>query len=627
MRARNVCVVPDPCGITLPAIRWAFCQVGLQTELEPEGAIGAREAATERIDIPEFLRLFQLRTHQVMWFLGAGASLAAGIPTANDIIWDCKERLYRSIKRLAPSAITDIGDPVVRRKLQAFFDETGRYPRPDAEDEYSAYFEATYPSPRDRRAYLDNLMARGKPSFGHLAMALLMREGLCRAVWTTNFDRVVEDAAARLLGSTSRLVVADLSEPAKLGQAWAAGRWPAYAKLHGDYHSEHLKNTAQELREQDREMRNRLVAACRQQGLAVVGYSGRDASIMEALTEAVEGGGAFPAGLFWFVRGSGQPFAAVGNLIALAKSRGVEAHLVELEGFDELLLDVVRFLPETANKLADLSHEARPRLAAAKVRPGSTTLPAVRTNALPITRYPTVCRRVTCKIGGQAEVRAAVEAAGVEIVAQRSRDGVLAFGRDADVRQAFDPFGVEDFDTRAIDPRRLAFETGERAVLRDALFRAIGRRPGLRVEQHGRVSLVVPDPKVVQARVFTDGVTRPLDVVAGVVPRTRVGWTEACAVRLDCRLGRLWLLLEPRVKIVPLEGAREEEIDAAREFVRKRRTARHNKAANAVLEGWATLVAGDDRRGVLRLKALELTDGIDAEFEMVRVSGFSGRAR
>ena len=60
---------------------------------------------------------------------------------------------------------TDIGDAIVQRKLQSYFDTLGTFPPLGAEGEYSAYFEATYHSPKDRRAYLDQLIALGKPSF------------------------------------------------------------------------------------------------------------------------------------------------------------------------------------------------------------------------------------------------------------------------------------------------------------------------------------------------------------------------------------------------------------------------------------------------------------------------------
>ena len=281
------------------------------------------------LDTPAFLRLFQLRATQIMWFLGAGASRSAGIKTAGDMIWDFKQRLYRSQKKLPPSAITDICEPAVQRKLQAHFDGLGGFPPVASESEYSAYFEATYHAPRDRRAYLDELIARGKPSFGHHALALLMAEDLCRIVWTTNFDRTVEDAAAKRLGGAGRLVIADLKEPEKIRRAVDESRWPVYGKLHGDYHSDALKNTDGELRQQDVEMRRSLVDYCRRQGLAVIGFSGRDASIMKALEEALDEGRGFPGGLFWFKRGQDTPYSAVTALIARARALGIDAHLVE----------------------------------------------------------------------------------------------------------------------------------------------------------------------------------------------------------------------------------------------------------------------------------------------------------
>jgi hypothetical protein len=66
-------------------------------------------------------------------------------------------------------------------------------------------------------------------------------------------------------------------------------------------------------------------------------------------------------------------------------------------------------------------------------------------------------------------------------------------------------------------------------------------------------------------------------------------------------------------------------VDQAREFVRRRRTGRHNRLANAILDGWVKLVAGDEM--TIRLRAFGISDGLDAEFEIARTTGFSGVAR
>ena len=582
-------------------------------------------AACATLDIPAFLRLFQLRSTQIMWFLGAGASRSAGIKTAGDMIWDFKQRLYRLQRKLPPSAITDIGEAVVRRKLQAHFDALGEFPPAGSETEYSAYFEATYHAPRDRRAYLDELIARGKPSFGHLALALLMAEKLCRIVWTTNFDRTVEDAAASILGGTGHLVTGDSGDPERLRRAYEENRWPIYGKLHGDYHSEALKNTDDELRKQDAEMRRGLIDSCRQYGLAVVGYSGRDASVMEALEEALDVGRGFPGGLFWFKRSQDEPFRAVSDLVERARALKIDAHIVESEAFDELFADLIRYLPQTAEKVQTLDSTVRPRLASTTLRARARSTPAVRTNALAVASGPAMCRLVDCTIGGYDQIEEAIAHAEVDIVARRMREGVLAFGRDVDIRKCFEPFDIKAFDTHPLSARRLVRETGERGLVREALFRALGQVSGLRLRRRGRTSVLLPDTTQVRATVFNSGNARPVDRVSGNVPKTSVVWTEACKLRMDYRLDRIWLLLEPMIETEVPEDAPDEVIEATREFVRDRRAGRHNRMANALLDGWISLIFGGEQS--VRLRTFDIGDGVDAEFELLRVSAFSGQAQ
>jgi NAD-dependent protein deacetylases, SIR2 family len=61
--------------------------------------------------LPEFLRAFPLRAQNLMWLLGAGASAASGIPTAYDMIWDFKRRLYCAEQRVSLQSCDDLTDP------------------------------------------------------------------------------------------------------------------------------------------------------------------------------------------------------------------------------------------------------------------------------------------------------------------------------------------------------------------------------------------------------------------------------------------------------------------------------------------------------------------------------------
>ncbi|WP_145714337.1 hypothetical protein [Mesorhizobium tianshanense] len=88
--------------------------------------------------------------------------------------------------------------------------------------------------------------------------------------------------------------------------------------------------------------------------------------------------------------------------------------------------------------------------------------------ALASPSLPSVCRRVTCNIGGHAEVRSAIEAAEVAILATRTQAGVLAFGAENDVRIAFSDNTIEEFDLHTIEVRRLRYDGQERGLLRQA---------------------------------------------------------------------------------------------------------------------------------------------------------------
>lgn len=55
-----------------------------------------------------------------------------------------------------------------------------------------------------------------------------------------------------------------------------------------------------------------------------------------------------------------------------------------------------------------------------------------------------------------------IVAAGVDTGARRLRQGVLAFGRDGDIRKAFETFGIKAFDAYPPAAKRLVRETGER---------------------------------------------------------------------------------------------------------------------------------------------------------------------
>ena len=564
----------------------------------------------------DFARRASLRVTNLMWFLGAGASASAGLPTATDMIWEFKQKLFVSQRRGSLQTVSDLSHPTVRDRLQAHIDSLG-FPSPGAPDEYAALFEAVYPAESDRQKYLDAKLVGAKPSYGHMALATLMRAKLTRIVWTTNFDALIADACARAFGTTSALTTVALDAPELADQVIAAERWPVEIKLHGDFRSRRLKNTGDELRHQDVRLRRALSEQCCRFGLVVAGYSGRDDSVMDTLEQAIGRPGAFPAGLFWLHRGDGPPLPRVDRLLNRGAQIGVDVAFVPTQNFDESLRDTIRLLDSVDTQpLAEFAAERRPWTPASLPPARAKGWPVVRLNALPVVEAPSTCRRVVCGIGGTSEVRRAVEAARVDVMAVRSQTGVLAFGADTDVRTSFDAFGITEFDLHTLEIRRRRYESAERGLLRDALTTAIGRHRGLLASRRRRSDLLQPaDPQ----DPLWQGLRALVGSLSGTVPdHPGLKWSEGVSTRLDWASDRLWLLIEP---CTVFEEVSDRDRTAAADFARERNVARYNRALNELIGFWAQYLARDGEE----MRALGVGHGVDAAYRLSSITGFSRR--
>lgn len=544
------------------------------------------------------------------------------------MIWEFKRQLYCTAERVSVAACPDLNDPILRERLQRHCDATRRFPPRGSEEEYAAYFEAAYQNPADRQRYILRAVRDGKPSYGHVVLGSLLLMNAARVVWTTNFDTMVEDAVLPLLGGSTRLTVATIETAEIARTALTEGRDPVVVKLHGDFRSRRLKNIESELRVQDEILRHALVEECGRSGLAVVGYSGRDKSVMDALTEAIGDGRGYPSGLFWFYREDSPPSTAVRTLVQVAQTAGVDAHLIGVETFDELMGDIVALYPSVPDKarasLETLDRRASRVSNAPIPAPGPRKgTPLVRLNAFPVHEAPGVCRRINCSVGGIKEVREAIRIANVPLIAIRRRTGVHVFGSDADCRQAFDPFKITDFDIQSTENRYLAHDDSQEiGMMAEALTRAIARERPLQFERRGRRFEILVDPNRASDPQLAP-LVRAAKTVTGTVTRTKVIWAEGIRLHLQQRLDRLWLLLEP--KIWHSKSDDDSELARARDFARERLTSRYNRAVDEVLTGWIdviTLGAAD-----IRLSAFGLPEGagIDASFLLGRRSGFSRR--
>ncbi len=522
------------------------------------------------------------------------------------MIWEFKQRLFVSQRKVPFPSVENLASDAVRSKLQAHVDSIDGLPERDSPDEYPVLFERVYPASSDRREFLDNKIDGSAPSHGHFVLGALMAAKLTRLIWTTNFDPLVADACAKIFGSTGRLTTADLDRPGIGEDAVSKQRWPVEIKLHGDFRSVRLKNIREELRQQDARLRQLLVDTCQRFGLVVIGYSGRDDSVMDALVEALNGPRAFPTGFFWLHHGSGPPPSPVAQLLSEATKRDVDAALVRVHSFDETLRDIYRVC--NLVEVAPLRQfEVRRNRRSPAPRPsGRLGEPNVRINALEVVEFPTECRRVECDIGGYAEVRKAVAEVDADILFTRVRAGVLVFGDDGEVRATFERYSISAFELHAIDKKRLSFDSRERELLHSALTRAICRTGGLDYIHRRGLDLLAPtDCNAPQ----WDGLRQLVGDLSGpVTDHSELIWREGVGTRLGWADDKLWLLVDPRIVF---DGLSDSNRDAAASFARERTVRRYNRQLGALVTYWVAAMASSGE-----LRALGVGAGMDARFRL-----------
>ena len=181
----------------------------------------------------QFVRNFSVMAEgEVDFFLGAGASIASGIPTGGDLIWEFKRNIYCSECGISVEKYKDVALPSTRTMLQEYFNQKGTCPVQYAPEEYSFYFEQCYNDPLARKRFIEMLVSEHEPSLGYLCLAEAIVKGKVKNVWTTNFDSLLESAIHTLYPLSSILT---FSEANKNSVDTFNPAFPVIGKLHGDY--------------------------------------------------------------------------------------------------------------------------------------------------------------------------------------------------------------------------------------------------------------------------------------------------------------------------------------------------------------------------------------------------------
>lgn len=542
----------------------------------------------------KFLSHIVQNAPQLMWFLGAGTSRTAGMPTATDIIWDLKRKYY-CLQENQDIRTHDISNKAIKDKIQSYLDSKGFPVQGDA-GEYSFYFDLTFGADySSQQKYINAQLTSHNISLniGHRVLAALLEMGLTKIVFTTNFDEVIETAFSAVTGKS--LAPFHLEGAYAALDALNAEQFPVYAKIHGDFRYKSIKNLAVDLLNNDKQIQKCFLAASNRYGVIVTGYSGRDANVMAMFSAALEQINPFPQGLFWTTPRLSDVTASVSVLIGAARDKGVNAHIIETGTFDILLSKIWR---QFSDKTETLDLKVR----TAKARPVSIPLPLsgkrypiLRTNALAITGCPQ-----KCSIVDYAEPMTFQKLNDMRREHQPNAvltltDQILFWGSSGEIYKIFDKEKVKEIKCHN-------FEDSIASIAQSGTIKSFFEEALAQSLCHDRPLLLRRKNKTYYAIVNQKEVTNPLlqplkDAVGykgkpgyltGSVPKlNKAFWAEALSIKLEERSGSLWLLIRPDIWVTPM-SLRENATD----FLRSKKIYRYNNQSYQLLDAWIRVLFG-----------------------------------
>lgn len=573
------------------------------------------------------------------------------------MIRDFKAQIFCRETNLSKREI-DTADPIWIDRIDAFFRQNSLLPPDGDPTEYAKAFEAVYPEARHRRQYIDDAISKGTPCFGHKVLGSLMAAGKVDCVFTTNFDPLIEESTLSANGilpvdNQNRPTVAAIDSADRAMRCLNESDWPLVAKLHGDYQSIAIKNTGSELEEQDARMRHVLVESGKRFGMIFVGYSGRDASIMEALNTVLDAPSPFPNGVYWLTSSASRLLPAVIEFLERAGAAGVDVAVVECATFDELAADIIK-ISDLPRPLLDRVMEGRPTPRLVPVQ-----IPHAKARAFPVLRYsaillqsmPTAARRIRLSQSTTSvEVREFFKAKGYRATAAALGRELAVFGHDQEILDALAPLGPSLAGTIELDPVADSWATG---LLYDTLVRSLARqRPLIPRYRRSGHSLVVAAPRdgddPERTRRQQQLLSRLRNAYGtslfGAVPKLGFPFQEGVHLKLEQLDGKWWCGFEPytfvqfpRQDTSQTDGAEglvaekapaemgiraERRGDPAGDWRRERWAPRYNNNWASIIGAWAQLLTetGGTTRSAF---GLEDGTGIDAVFKVSPVTGFS----
>ncbi|MDE0682831.1 MAG: SIR2 family protein, partial [Candidatus Poribacteria bacterium] len=432
------------------------------------------------------------------------------------------------------------------------------------------YIQHCFPISDDRRAYFQEKIRRARPQLGYQLLCHLAQADLIRSVWTTNFDSLVARSAARF-NLTPLEVGIDTQN--RLHQQAGRGELLCVS-LHGDYRYDDLKNTPDELQNQEESLRNALIEEMKVKPLVICGYSGRDHSIMEAMLAACSERGT--GALYWCGYSDSEIPSRISALIQHARDNGRQAYYVPALGFDDLMTRLAFHclegdLRESARKdIVDLAPTSLLERQPFQI-PELTNNTVIKSNAFEVDCPLEV---LTFELRNWPKERVWFwlrEQIGTRpIVAVPFKGKVLALGLIDDIKDTFVDRIKGLVERTPVNPREFSYQNGTVVgLMRQALVRSLAQTEGVATDGKSEIWLSLPSES------HRKGNLQCQAHESVVVFLRRIG-------------NKQYVVLKPSIKVLEEQGL-EVPYDVAKSIKLRILGYQHNKPFNQAVNRWRKL--------------------------------------
>lgn len=245
----------------------------------------------KQISLADFIGFLKANLDfEYVLLLGSGASQGAGVLTAKECIREWKKDLYIRNNIGSNGEIPTPNESEIQNWIEEFYPN---FPKNNTFPEYGYYADKAYLDNESRRKYFEKLFNGKQPNLGYKVIAFFAERGIFKILLTTNFDGFIVRSLSDFGVPYKEISLEtdnSIHDPMSRQKTYVVA-------LHGDYKYNALKNTDDELSRQSKEFEMAIHRQLYNKHLIVIGYSGRDVSLMHAIKSAYMDKGS--GKLFW----------------------------------------------------------------------------------------------------------------------------------------------------------------------------------------------------------------------------------------------------------------------------------------------------------------------------------------